>query len=200
MPVNKKNAIPLISVSILLIFCISINIFMYSKLNKENEKSQLFLLNLYAKEIERLVLKDFLKIFQHNYTTNDLSIIRNFSHEIDNQNITSSPQVVYISSNALHVKTANEYLILDLSSIKQILDAISGNLFLYSLSINNKQILTNTLVDLTDNMLLSTPITKNLLLTLSLKHSFNSQFIVLNNKALKTNTTVNYIYRSVYFL
>ena len=112
------------------------------------------------------------KIFQHNYTTNDLSIIRNYSHEIDSQNTTSVSQVVYISNNTLHVKTANEYLILDLSNIKQILDAISENVFLYSLSINNKQILTNTLVDLTDNMLLSTPITKNLLLTLSLKHSF----------------------------
>ena len=88
---------------------------MYDKLNKENKKSQLFLLNLHAKEIERLVLKDFLKIFQHNYTTNDLSVIRNFSHEIDSQNTTSVSQVVYISNNTLHVKTSNEYLLLDLS-------------------------------------------------------------------------------------
>ena len=187
MSVDRKTSLPVIGIIILLIFCISVNIFMYNKLNKENEKSQSFLLNLYAKEIERLILKDFLKIFQHNYTTNDLSIIRNYSHEIDSQNTTSVSQVVYISNNTLHVKTANEYLILDLSNIKQILDAISENVFLYSLSIDNKQILTNTLVDLTDNKLLNIPITKNLLLTLNLKHAYNSQFIALNNKALKTN-------------
>ena len=187
MSVDRKTSLPVIGIIILLIFCISVNIFMYNKLNKENEKSQSFLLNLYAKEIERLILKDFLKIFQHNYTTNDLSIIRNYSHEIDSQNTTSVSQVVYISNNTLHVKTANEYLILDLSNIKQILDAISENVFLYSLSIDNKQILTNTIVDLTDNKLLNIPITKNLLLTLNLKHAYNSQFIALNNKALKTN-------------
>ena len=56
---------------------------MYNKLNKENEKSQSFLLNLYAKEIERLILKDFLKIFQHNYTTNDLSIRHSAQVAID---------------------------------------------------------------------------------------------------------------------
>jgi hypothetical protein len=148
-----------------------------------------------------LVLKDFLKIFEHNYTTNDLSVIRNFSHEINDQNINSLSQVIYISNNTLHVKTSNEYLLLDLSNIKQILDNISGNLFLYSLSINNKQVLTNTLVDLTDNTLLSTPITKNLLLTFSLKNSPNSQFIVLNNKALKNNTAlILYLSIGIFFV
>jgi len=93
---------------------------MYSKFNNTNEKSQLFLLHLHAKEIERLILKDFLKIFQHDYTTNDLFVIKNFHYEkIDNQNITSSSQTIYVSNNTLHIRSVNQYLILELSHIKR---------------------------------------------------------------------------------
>jgi len=114
---------------------------MYNKLKNQNEKSQLLLLELYAQEIEKVVLNDFLKIFQHNYTTNDLLIIKNFNHEIGNQNITTLSHVVYVSSNTLCIKTSNQYLILDLLNIKRILDTISENLYLYSFGINNQQIL-----------------------------------------------------------
>jgi len=187
MQVDRNIFLHSISVGILLILCISINVFMYNKLKNQNEKSQLLLLELYAQEIEKVVLNDFLKIFQHNYTTNDLLIIKNFNHEIGNQNITTLSHVVYVSSNTLCIKTSNQYLILDLLNIKRILDTISENLYLYSFGINNQQILTNTLVNLTDNRLLSTPINKDLLLTVSLKHRQDSRFIVLSDKILKTN-------------
>ena len=183
----KKFSLDLICIAFLLLVCTLINIFMYNKHSTENEKSQLLLLNLYAKEVEGLILKDFQKIFQHNYKTEDLIIIKNLAYENNAQDYTDPSQIVYVSNNILHINNSNKHLVIDLSYLKQLLDSISKDLFLYGLCVNDKQILTNTLVNLTNEKFFSIAITKGFLLNLNLKNDNNSEFVQLINNNFKKN-------------
>jgi len=187
LPFYKKFFLDLICVGFLLLVCTLINIFMYDKHSKENEKTLLLLLNLYAKEVEGLILKDFQKIFQYNYQIQDLVIIKNLTYENNTQEDSNPSQIVYVSNNILHISNSNKHLVIDLSYVKQLLDSISKDLFLYSLCINDKQILTNTLVNLTNEKFFNIAITKALSLNLNLKNDNNSEFVKLINNNFKTN-------------
>lgn len=189
-------------IGLLLIFCVSANIFMCKKLNEEEENLNQVFLQFYADEIRRLILKDFQKIFQRGYRITDLSIIKNFNYEIIDENKKLvSPQVIYSSNNTLHIQKENKYLIIDLLNVKKILDDLSRGLFLYTLKINDKEILTNTSRDLTNNVLLSALITQDIALNISLRHHKNSPFIILNETKIKTQISqILYLSVIIFFI
>ena len=194
----NKTSIHLIYIVILLIICILINISVYYKTIQDEREYQSHLLDCYAERIGKLISKDFKKIFQHGYKLSDLSIITNFTYKAFDE-IKPHMQEIYVSNNTLHIKNETGCLIIDISNVKKILDDISKDLFLYSLSINGEKILTNTLNNLKNNKLLSIPITQDTMLSISGEHYKYSPLIMLSDVNIKNKAAYTLFISSIMF-
>lgn len=179
----KKDTQYKISIILMFIIGIIINTFIYSQFLNEERQFQKILSDIYISEVERVIGKDFKNLFLKNLNGQDLTIIKNYIYNADdNKNNEYINNIVYASNNNLYLRVKSGTLIIDLSNVKSILDDISKDIFLYSISINNIKILTNTLNNIDVGSFLSLPIGNNITLNISLMHDPFSPYLKLSNE------------------
>ncbi len=174
----------LVSIGTFLIFCILVNIFLYHKYKATEEKLQLLLLNLYTKRIEGFILQDFQKALKPSYKAKDFFATQNSTYKSEDKKKLCHKRI-YLSSNILYVKKGDKDLIVELSNIKRMLDSFSKDLFLYTIKINNEQVLTNTMSELVDTLSNDHLIAENILLNISIEHDKQSEPIRMINANVK---------------
>lgn len=171
----------------MVVVCIITNIFLYYEFQNEKKQFQKVLLDVYGKEVERIIGKDFKNLFQKNLKNQDLTIIKNYLYEDnDIQNNEYIHNVVYASNNKLYLKDNNGSITIDLSNIQNILDDLSKGMFFYSVSINNTKILTNSLEDIKFENFITIVIANNMTLYISLAHNRYSPYLELSNQEIKS--------------
>lgn len=208
--VFKVYNIHVIYISVLLITLVLINVFLHRKLDNEAEASKSFLLSIYAKEIERVMLKDFKKIFQlsdkESYKEHDFDIIKNYFYQnhsslADQEKTEAEGSSIYLSNNILHIKNTNSSCVIDISNIKNLLDDIAKNLFNYKVSLNSTMMLTNVFKDLNDVKLFSIVITEDFKLNIHLEHNQNSSYISSsNNNLVNKKIAIAYTFLFIFFV
>ena len=196
---NKNFITGIICTVVLLCCCVSIHFVFKRYLIKNNKLFEDNLLGVYAQQVEKLIIKDFQNMLTGRVGNSDLITIKN-SEAYYHNGYPNAHQNINVSNNVLTVYLEGADIKIDISNMKHALDLVARQLFLYNLTINNKNVFTNTISDMSSSKNFTLLVDKGTMISLNLAHHNDSSIISTRRAYLENLITISKVFLTAFFV
>jgi len=196
---NKNCITGIVCIVVLLCCCVSIHFVFKRYLIKNNKLFEDNLLGVYAQQVEKLIIKDFQNILTGRVGNSDLIIIKN-SEAYYHNGYPNVHQNINVSNNVLTVYLEGADIKIDISNMKHALDLVARQLFLYNLTINNKNVFTNTINDMSSSKNFTLLVDKDTMISLNLSHHNDSSIISTKRTYLENLINISKVLLTTFFV